>query len=374
MDEKIITALLAELEAGRAAELCLLVETHGSAPRKSGACLVLCADGRAAGTVGGGALERLVLKEGARYLAAGASAVRSFTMDGAGSDTGMICGGDARVCFLYLDGLAREGLAALLARLRAGDPCCCLIDLDEKDPCAALVVCDEAGERAEYPLAFGLSARAEIDTLRAESRGRGAAGVMATSDAFTPEVRARAESARGPVLLGRVFALPLASEGRVYVIGAGHVGAALVPVLAGIGFAVTVYDSRPELAREAAFPQADEVICAPFEELGRHVAITPRDYVVCCTPAHSADAAVLAQAMAAHPRYVGCLGSAKKTSFIRRALADAGFADADLACLHMPVGIPLGDETPAEIAISIAAEIITVRHHAPRPEVPAQSR
>lgn len=371
MDEKIASRVLGALDSGQGVELCLLVETRGSSPRKPGACLAVDADGRATGTVGGGALERLVLKEAARCLAQGVSAVRSFTMDGTGSDTGMICGGDARVCLLYVDALTRDGFRELAARMRAGDPCCCLVDLDEKDPCAALLVRDGSGERVEYPLSLCAAARAAIEAVRAE---QGAVGVAATSDAFTAEVRRQAESVAEPALLGNVFVLPLASEGRAYVIGAGHVGAALVPVLAGIGFAVTVFDSRPDLARPDLFPQAEKVVCAPFEELGERVRITQRDYVVCCTPTHGSDAAVLTQVMAARPRYVGCLGSAKKTAFIRRTLTEAGIPETDLACLHMPVGIPLGDETPAEIAVSIAAEIITVRRGAPRPEVPAQGR
>ncbi len=355
MDEKVIAALEEARAAGESAELCLLVETHGSAPRKAGACLALRADGGMAGTVGGGALERLVLKETARCLGAGASAVRAFAMDGARSATGMVCGGDARVCLLHVDpAVAGEGVRAL-AQAQGGGAAWLAVDLaDPEDPAAAVLARDADGALVTRP--FTLSA--EERAAAAAARAKGSAGVLIAHEGFDAAAITACEK---PQLLGRVFVLPVVPEGRVFVIGGGHVGAALVPVLAGLGFAVTVCDSRPDVARPERFPAAERVVCAPFERLGEQVRITPCDYVVVCTPAHGSDVAVLAQALGARARYVGCLGSAKKTAHVKRVLAERGIAAEELARLHMPVGVPLGDETPAEIAVSIAAEIIRER-------------
>lgn len=355
MDEKVIAALEEARAAGEAAELCLLVETRGSSPRKAGACLALRADGSTAGTVGGGALERLVLKEAVRCLEAGTSAVRDFAMDGARSATGMVCGGDARVCLLHVDPtVAGEAVRALAQAQREGAAWLAVDLADPEDPAAAVFTRDEDGASVAYPFALSAAERAAVAAAHAE----GWTGVLVAHEGFDAAAITVCEK---PELLGGVFVLPVVPEGRVFVIGGGHVGAALVPVLAGLGFAVTVCDSRPDVARPERFPAAARVVCAPFERLGEHVRITPRDYVVVCTPAHGSDAAVLAQALGARARYVGCLGSAKKTAHVKQVLAGQGIAAEELARLHMPIGVPLGDETPAEIAISIAAEIIRER-------------
>ncbi len=344
MDGSVVEAVARALRAGGDAELCLLVGTRGSAPRKPGACLVLAGEGSAAGTVGGGALERLVLKEASALRAERASAVRSYTMDGAGSDTGMICGGDATVCYLHL-GPAGRGAWEALERSRAERGRSWLaVRLVASAPEAVLLIEEAPATGAAAPL-----------------RAHALTGALGAEGLVTPGLEEKILACEEPHRAGDAFILPCAPEGRAIICGAGHVGAALAPVLAGIGFDVLVFDERPGLARAELVPAAAEVVCAPFAELSARVGITPRDYVVSCTPQHGSDLAVVRQALAARARFVGCLGSAKKAAFIRGRLAERGLSEEDIARLRMPVGIPLGDETPAEIAISIAAEIITVR-------------
>ena len=158
--------------------------------------------------------------------------------------------------------------------------------------------------------------------------------------------------------IGEHFVLPLAAEGSVYIVGCGHVGQALVPVLASLGLNVIVVDDRPALLEAASIPAGVNTLCIPYAEFSQTVSLTLRDYVIVCTSSHATDLAVVRQALAAHPSFVGCLGSKKKAAFIRGKLAEDGLSADDMAQLHMPVGIPLGDETPAEIAISIAAQLI----------------
>lgn len=114
----------------------------------------------------------------------------------------------------------------------------------------------------------------------------------------------------------------------VYLFGAGHVGRALVPVLTGVEFPVVVYDERPEAVRPEDFPAA---------------------------------LAVVRQVLAWGPSYVGCMGSRKKRAFLRTALAEAGFAPEQIDTVHLPIGLEIGARTPAEIAISVAAELIAHR-------------
>lgn len=362
MDDLLSDRMKEELDAGRPVELCVLVETHGSSPRKAGASLVVLEDGSTAGTIGGGALERLAVKEARRALESGSSRVRDYTMNGAESDTGMICGGDARVCLLHIAPGA-PGIASMLDARKSGSPTALLIDMADLENPAAVIVADNEG-----PTTATLETTAEERRARASlADAATSAGLISVPKACDDKTCSWALSCTEAQTKGTAFALPLTAEGRVYIIGGGHVGAALVPVLAGLGFEVVVYDARPEFAVPENYPAASRVICASFAELASHVTITRRDYVMVCTPAHGSDLEVVEHALACRPRFLGCLGSAKKTSFVHGRLRDAGFSDEEIARLRMPVGIPLGDETPAEIAISIAAQMICVRRNHPEP-------
>ena len=336
MEAKVLQRIADELAAGRAAELCLLTAVEGSSPRKPGACLAAFADGTFVGTVGGGALERLVLKDAASNLAAGRSEQRAYTMDGAQSTTGMICGGGATVCHLLLEPAALPVIEAVRAARARGADCCLVVDTAHAALTATCVV-DASGSPATYPLS-------------------GAPAPLA------PDVLSQALAQAEPTFLGGHFALPLAAEGSVYIVGCGHVGQALVPVLASLGLNVTVVDDRPALLEAASIPAGVNTLCIPYAEFSQAVSLTLRDYVIVCTSSHATDLAMVRQALAAHPSFVGCLGSKKKAAFIRGKLAEYGLSADDMAQLHMPVGIPLGDETPAEIAISIAAQLIMHRH------------
>ena len=142
-----------------------------------------------------------------------------------------------------------------------------------------------------------------------------------------------------------VYTEPLTQPGRVYLFGAGHVGQALVPVLEYVGFAVTVYDPRQELAERFS-----DVICAPYAELEDHITLTPYDSVVVMTPGHMADFEVLHRILRHPLSYIGCIGSRNKAAKTRDLLRQEGFSEEAIA--------------PAEIAISIAGEMIRCRAEA----------
>ena len=160
---------------------------------------------------------------------------------------------------------------------------------------------------------------------------------------------------------GQWFAVPVVKAGRTYIFGGGHVSQALVPVLAGLDFRPVVYDDRPEFADPALFPGAEQTLCGSFLELSRHVTVTPDDCVVIMTRGHQADYEVLTQVLRSGARYIGCIGSRKKLALCRDKLLAAGFTEAEYACVHAPIGLAIGAETPAEIAISVAAEMIAGR-------------
>ena len=162
---------------------------------------------------------------------------------------------------------------------------------------------------------------------------------------------------------GACYIEPLCPEGLTYIFGSGHVGRALAPVLANAGFAVVSCDDRAEKLTDDLLPGISDRRVVDYADLASTCAIGPRDIVISSTAGHGSDLKVVSQALGARPAYLGCLGSKKKTAFIHGKLAEEGYAQEEIDSIHMPIGIKIGAETPAEIAVSIAAELIAHRHH-----------
>lgn len=106
---------------------------------------------------------------------------------------------------------------------------------------------------------------------------------------------------------------------------------------------------------------ASEVIFGDFNDIYQKVSITKDDYVVIMTPGHRSDFEILSQVLKSGATYIGCIGSKHKVARTRELLLAQGYADADLARIHSPIGLAIQAETPEEIAISIAAEMIEHR-------------
>ena len=195
-------------------------------------------------------------------------------------------------------------------------------------------------------------------------------------DAVRETLVASAEDARipaalrGTLLTGRSvlaegeerwLSIPIARAGLVYIFGGGHVSQALAPVLERVGFRTVIYDDRPEFADRTRFPGAERVLCGDFACLQEQVQISPDDYVVIMTRGHLADYEVLSRTLRSGARYLGCIGSRKKLALCRERLLAAGFTAEEYARVHAPIGLAIGAETPEEIAVSVAAELIAVR-------------
>ncbi|MCR5683917.1 MAG: XdhC family protein [Lachnospiraceae bacterium] len=148
---------------------------------------------------------------------------------------------------------------------------------------------------------------------------------------------------------------------KVYIFGGGHVCRALVPVLASVDFEPVVYEERSEFAEKELFPDAAKVICAGFGEIAKHITLEKSDFTAIMTRGHTDDYDVLKQILSTDVEYIGLMGSRSKRKFIFEKLAADGFSDADISRIHNPIGLQIGSETPQEIAISIAAELILMR-------------
>lgn len=157
-----------------------------------------------------------------------------------------------------------------------------------------------------------------------------------------------------------VFIEPMGVARRLYIIGAGHIGVALARLTREIGFAVTLVDDREEYLAESGLDDTVEQTCAApgdYSSLG----IDESSFVVVCTRGHKLDKDWLGGLVRLGPRYLGMLGSKRKAQSILEALEEEGVAREVLGRVRTPVGLDIGALTPMEIAVSIAAELISVR-------------
>jgi xanthine dehydrogenase accessory factor len=148
---------------------------------------------------------------------------------------------------------------------------------------------------------------------------------------------------------------------RLIIVGGGHVGKACSLIGAMCGFQVAVIDDRPEWANAERFPEAHEVIRGRFDEVLTEYQIDSSAYVICVTRGHRHDEVSLRCVIGRGAAYVGMIGSKRRAAAVLKHLRDDGAAAAAVDAVHTPIGLDIGAETPEEIAVSIMAEIISVR-------------
>ncbi len=361
----LIPTIVRELEAGRNAALATVLESKGSAPRGAGACMLLLSDGSTTGTVGGGVLEHRAVQELAALLARmpqqdgtlapapsdGGSVVLPpyipsltheyhLTQDDV-QNLGMVCGGNVSLLYQALTPALLPFFRTAQAKLDAGG-----------NLWLARVL--EAGNVTQLALTDGKS----NPTALADGLFFPLCGRKATAPAIS--------DVKGvPVT---VFTEPVFLASRAYIFGGGHVSQRLVPLLAQLDFSPVVYDDRAEFASRALFPAATDVICAPFAEAGKLLAVSPDDEIVIMTRGHANDLEILAHALRTPAYYIGLIGSRTKIAHTKALLFQEGFTEEDFACVHTPVGLPILAETPMEIAVSVAAEMILCRAERARTE------
>ncbi len=155
---------------------------------------------------------------------------------------------------------------------------------------------------------------------------------------------------------------PFFPEQRLIVLGGGHVALPVVDFASKTGFSVVVADDRPSFANPMRFPSADGVICESFEKVFDRLNVTSSDYVVIITRGHRYDMLCLEKVLQGpEPFYVGMIGSRSRVAAVKNALIEMGYDAARVERTHTPIGLKIGALTPAEIAISILAEMISCK-------------
>ena len=161
-----------------------------------------------------------------------------------------------------------------------------------------------------------------------------------------------------------IFIEPVLPPALLYVFGAGHVAYNLYKIATIAGFEVVVIDDRESYANRERFPDAREVIAEDFVTVTERLGLCESAYIVIVTRGHRDDMRVLRWAINANARYLGMIGSRRKTIAIYKELEKEGVAPEKFANVHAPIGLEIGAVTPEEIAVAIVAEMIAERRHA----------
>ena len=315
------------LSRGEDLVLVTVIASSGATPRGAGARMLIGREGRICGTIGGGAVEYRSQQIAAKVLEEKTSFGHDFslTKDDV-QNLGMICGGAVNVFFRFIPA-GDTGTLALAEKAEA---------------------CFRKG--TDLWLLTDVGAGGKMGLYTHET---GYWGIDVTEGL---------KLSRHPDRFGDIFAEQINSCGRVYIFGGGHVAQELVPVLSHVGFRCVVMDDREEFTKRELFPAAEEIICGDLRRIGDYKTIGEEDYVCVMTRGHSHDTVVQAQVLKCRPCYCGVIGSAAKAAGVRRTLKEEyGLRDEELDIVTTPIGLNIKGETPAEIAISMCAQMILHR-------------
>ncbi len=331
----LLETLSRNLRDGQDMVLATIIAGSGSTPRAAGARMIVGKDGRVAGTIGGGAVEYRAEHLALEALQARKSYIKGFRLTrNEVEDLGMVCGGDVDVHFQHISADNQEAKVLLEQVLP-------MFDRDED----AWIMTDLTDE--------------SLWTMGAYSKSAGVLGLGIPEEEL---LEALADKAGQTSICGRrLYIEPLVHSGRVIIFGGGHISQELVPLIAHLGFRPVVLDDRKDYASQDRFPSA-KVIQGDFAHIADWVTLRPQDYVVIMTRGHAHDYEVQRQVLRGiEIRYVGVIGSRSKIAKTREMLLEDGISQSRIDSVHTPIGVDIKAETPAEIAVSIAGELISVR-------------
>lgn len=292
---------------GARVALAVVIQTWGSSPRQPGSLMAIRGDGQIAGSVSGGCVESSVIESARRLLDDGGTEQLDFGVaDETAWRVGLSCGGKISVFVCPDQAMADNMLAEAAAAIGQRQP----VRLDCR-------INDQTIKPADNDAALANTIDAASSTFRLE-----------------------------------VLARP-----RLYIIGAVHISQHLAPMAISAGFAVTVIDPRTTFANAERFPGIELVSEWPDEALTK-VVLDDQTAVITLTHDPKIDDNALIATLP-HPVFlISSLGSRRSHSARCDRLRDEGFSEADLARIHGPAGLDIGAQTPAEIAVSVLAEVI----------------
>ncbi|GHV28671.1 hypothetical protein AGMMS4952_12970 [Spirochaetia bacterium] len=329
----LFTAILEKTNAGDDTVLVTIVAEMGSSPRSAGSHMLVDKGGRACGTIGGGTLEYKATELAQNLLEQQKSRKKTYRLhQNDEEDLGMACGGDVDVFFQFIPGHDERAITIMkecLSSLEKDEDAWLFIDLTNPTDWSMAIYHSNT-----TPKGMELS----NDDIKALARNKGT--LVKTGDR-------------------RVFGEPINFAGKVFIFGGGHCAQALQPVLTTVGFRCVVFDNREEFVTRELFPTAQDLFVGDYDAISEKITVSSNDYIVIMT--HAFDVTVLRQTIAKGCAYTGVIGSKAKIAAVKRELGSEGIREEVLNKINAPIGLNIKSETPEEIAISIAGEMILRR-------------
>jgi xanthine dehydrogenase accessory factor len=320
------------LERGKGGILATVIKRAGSAPRDVGAKMFIGEDGKTFGTVGGGQLESESYNKGLEIMNKGLTETFGINMDAQSiEERNMLCGGNVEV-------LLEPVTIKYLNVYKHIENC---------------IVNRERGI-----IVTGFSNRVFGKTLIDKN-------LEIIGDALDAETVNQCKGffrEKQPMLMDGILLDPIQSPFPLYIFGAGHVSQCFSKIAKIVDFHITIIDDREGFANIEKFPDADTILVSDFYNAFNYLDFTGNEYVVILTRSHAYDAAVLEEVVKRPVKYVGMIGSKRKVKVILDHMREKGIDDKTIEKIHAPIGVAINAETPEEIAISIAAELITVKN------------
>ncbi|GAB3753257.1 XdhC family protein [Yimella radicis] len=356
----VLPDLLRRWTAGESVAVATVVATWQSAPRPAGATMLVASDDRVTGSVSGGCVEGALYELSREVLESGTPVLQRYGVsDDDAFAAGLTCGGILDVFVERLSPASFPELAEVAGDIEAQRPVATATIVEHDDP-------DRVGRRVILRPADDGSAShtGTLGSDRADSAVvDDALGMLAggRSDtlAYGPDGQRRGEGMR-------VFVQSFAPKPRMLVFGAIDFAAAVARMGSFLGYRVTVCDARPVFATSARFPDADEVVVDwPHRYLTDQAesgAVDEQTVIAVITHDPKFDVPVLSVALRLPSvAYIGAMGSRRTHDDRLERLRGEGLSDQELARMSSPIGLDLGARTPEETAVSIAAEIISLR-------------
>ena len=345
---EVIQGAIDDLKDGQPCVLATVVRTKGSTPQKAGAMLLVRQDGTGVGTLGGGCVEGdiwFAAKEILR-LNGGAEFKDYYLNEDIAARDGLVCGG---TMYFYLEPLRDQK-----DFITVGNQILEAYDGGQPVSLATVVNAIDGGPALGSKL-----------LLRSDGTVSGSFG-NAEFDAQVIEVSRKVADIGSNESFNlsdgtEVFVDGFTTPPTLVMVGGGHVGKATADLAYSLGYRVYLVDDRPEFCNEERFPYAEERVIETYDKWTDHLDLNVNSFVVVATRGHRFDDMALESALKTRARYIGVLGSRRKTIMIYRRLLQQGVPLERIKEVYAPIGLNIGAVQPEELAVSIMSEIIMVR-------------
>jgi xanthine dehydrogenase accessory factor len=345
---EIFQEIVSMLKQGRPCVLCTVVHTKGSTPQKAGAKLLIRKDGTSLGTLGGGCVEGDMWHLATQILKEkGKPVFREYKLnEEMAARGGLVCGG---TMYIFIDPIFTpeyfQAFAENIGRAMHGEK-----------PLSAATLVKTSKEK------LSLGAKLLISEDGTTEGSLGDINLDGETVSIGKKLAAFGDNQFHQTSDGsHIYVEGFTTPPTLILVGGGHVNKAVSNLANTLGFRIIVVDDRSEFANKERFPEAEEVIIADYGVGLDKLKVNSNTYIVVATRGHKYDDIALASAIRTPARFVGLLGSKRKSILIYKNLIYNNVPLERIQEVHAPVGLNIGALTPEELAVSIMAEIIMIR-------------